>query len=213
MVEVVDAGVVECVVMGVGSGWCPVPWAMCRVVAAPPAWRHPSGFAGVFFATVSGLVVGLSLRCLLMVVVVVDGVCFVGVRCRGRGCWPRCGSSRCLPVAVVGVDCVFHKSVRCRGRGCWPRCGLSWWPLPLLMACASLVFEVVGVVAGRWLGRSEGRCWPLPLSVELAFPVFDVVVHSLAEDWVVVLACSWPFLVSVEWAFRVFDDVGASAGR
>ena len=117
MVEVVDAGVVECVVMGVGSGWCPVPWATCRVVATPPAWRHPTGFAGVSFATVSGLVVGWSLRC--------------------------------LRVAVVGVDGVFHKSVRYRGHGCWPWCGLSWWPLPLLMACASLVFEVVGVVAGR----------------------------------------------------------------
>lgn len=53
----------------------------------------------------------------------------------------------------------------------------------------------------------------MPLSVELAFPVFDVVVHSLAEDWVVELACSWPFLVSMGLAFRVFDDVGASAGR
>lgn len=31
----------------------------------------------------------------------------------------------------------------------------------------------------------------------LAFRVFDDVVHSLAEDWVVVLACSWSFLVSM----------------
>ena len=53
----------------------------------------------------------------------------------------------------------------------------------------------------------------MPLSVELAFRVFDVVVHSLAEDWVVVLACSWPFLVSMGLAFRVFDDVGVVAGR
>ena len=36
VVEGTDAGVVECVVMGVGSGWCPVPWSTCRVVAAPP---------------------------------------------------------------------------------------------------------------------------------------------------------------------------------
>ena len=53
----------------------------------------------------------------------------------------------------------------------------------------------------------------MPLSVELAFPVFDVVIHSLAEDWVVVLAYSWPFLVSVGLAFPVFDDVGVVAGR
>ena len=37
-----------------------------RVLLAPPAWRHPTGFAGVSFATVSGLVVGWSSRCLLM---------------------------------------------------------------------------------------------------------------------------------------------------
>lgn len=47
----------------------------------------------------------------------------------------------------------------------------------------------------------------------LAFRVFDVVVYSLAEVWVVALACSWSFLVSMGWAFRVFEVVGASAGR
>src|SRR5699024_4482354 len=138
---------------------------------------------------------------------------FVGVRCRGCDCWPRIGSSSCLPVAVVGVDCVFHKSVRCRGRGCWPRCGLCRWPWPVLVVCASLVFDVVGVVVGRGLCRGEGRCWSFMVSVERAFPVFDGVVYSLAEDWVVVLACSWSLPLSVGLAFRVFDDVGASAGR
>src|SRR5699024_5576593 len=120
-----------------------------RVLLAPLAWRQPSGFAGVSFATVLGVVVG----------------------------WLVC----CLRVVVVVVDVVGHTGVRCRGRGCWPRCGLSRWP------------------------------WPV--SMELAFPVFDVVVHSLAEDWVVELACSWSFLVSVGLAFRVFDGVGAVAGR
>ena len=81
------------------------------------------------------------------------------------------------------------------------------------MAWVIRVFEVVVVAADRGVGRSKGRCWLLPLSVELAFPVFDVVAYSLAEDWVVVLACSWPFVVSVGLAFRVFDDVGMVAGR
>ena len=149
----------------------------CRVTCSRPLpRRHPSGFAGVSFATVLGLVVGLSACCLLVAVVVVDDVFHKSVRCCGRGCWPRCGSSRYLRVVVVGVGGSGHKSVRCCGRGCWPRCGLSCWPWPVSMACASLVFEVVGVVAGRGLGRGEGCCWPLPLSMGLAFRVFDVVV-------------------------------------
>src|SRR5699024_6759012 len=171
VVEVVDAGVVECVGMGVGSGWCPVPWAMCRVVVAPPARRYPTGFAGVSYATNMGLVVRRSARCLLVVVVVVDGVGFVGVRCRGRGCWSRCGSSSCLPVAVVGVDCVFHKSVRCRGRGCWPWCGLSCWPWPLSMGLAFPVFDVVVYsLVEDWV--VELACsWSFLVPVGLAFRV------------------------------------------
>ena len=85
--------------------------------AAPPARRYPSGFAGVSFATVSGLVVGW--------LVVVEGM-DVGV-----------------------VECVGHTSVRRRGCDCWPRCGSSCWPSSVLMAWASLRFDVVGVVAGR----------------------------------------------------------------
>ena len=112
--------------------------------ATPPARRYPSGFAGVSFATVSGLVVGW--------LVVVEGM------------------------GVAVVDGVFHKSVRCRGRDWWPRCGSLCWPSSVLMAWASVVFEVVGVVAGRGLGGGRGRCCPLPLSMGLAFRVFDVVV-------------------------------------
>src|SRR5690625_6073819 len=130
VVEGLGVEVVKCVGMGVGSGWCPVPWTTCRVVVAPPARRYPTGFAGVSFATVLGLVVGWSPRCLLVADFGVDGVGFVGVRCRGRGCWPRSGSSRWLPVAVVGVDCVFFKGVRGRVGGWWRMSGLGWWPWP-----------------------------------------------------------------------------------
>ena len=78
-------------VRGCGRGCWPRV-GLSRVLLAPFAWRHPTGFAGVSFATVSGLVVGWSSRCLLMVVVVVDGVGHTGVRGCGRSCWPRCGS-------------------------------------------------------------------------------------------------------------------------
>ena len=49
---------------------------LSRVLLAPPAWRYPSGFAGVSFATVLGLVVGLLACCLRVVVVGVDGAGF-----------------------------------------------------------------------------------------------------------------------------------------
>lgn len=109
VVEVVELAVA--VVDGVGFGgvrlggrdcWSRV--GLSRVLLAPPAWRYPSGFAGVSYATVLGLVVGLLACCLRVVVVGVDGVCFMGVRCRGHKCWPRCGSFRGLLMAVVSVD-------------------------------------------------------------------------------------------------------------
>lgn len=90
----------------------------------------------------------------------------------GRGSWSSC----CLLVDDFGVDGVFHKSVRGCGRACWSRTGSSCWPSSLLMACASLVFEVVGVVAGRGVGCRVACLWPWLVSMGLAFRVFEVVV-------------------------------------
>ena len=85
--------------------------------AAPPARRYPSGFAGVSYAIVSGLVVGWSSRCLLMVVVVVDSVFHKSVRCRGRSCWPWCGLSWWpWPVSVGLAFRVFEVVVMFDGR-------------------------------------------------------------------------------------------------
>lgn len=78
-------------------------------------------------------------------------------------------------MGVVGVDGVYHMRVRLGGRDCWPRTGLSWWPWPVSMAWASLVFEVVGVTVGRGVGCGEGRCWPFMVSMGLAFRMFDSV--------------------------------------
>ena len=50
-----------------------------RPLPAPLAWRHPTGFAGVFHATVSGLVVGLSR----------------GLPAGGRGCGRWCVPQAC----------------------------------------------------------------------------------------------------------------------
>src|SRR5699024_9172803 len=78
--------------------------------AAPPAWRYPSGFAGVSFATVSGLVVGLSVggRCVVCVCPLsLSMVCStrvfdsVGVAA-GRGRGRRVGRCRCC---LRGLRC------------------------------------------------------------------------------------------------------------
>ena len=68
--------------------------------AAPPARRHPSGFAGVSFATVSGLVVGWLAVVEVVDVGVVDDVYHMRVRFGGRDWWPRTGSS-CWPSSVL----------------------------------------------------------------------------------------------------------------
>src|SRR5699024_11845188 len=74
-----------------------------RPVPRPLPWRHPTGFAGVSFATVLGLVVGLSVvgRCVVCVwplslsmvcsTRVFDSVGVVVGRGRGR----RAGRRRC----------------------------------------------------------------------------------------------------------------------
>ena len=104
----------------------------CRAIAAPPAWRYPSGFAGVSFATVLGLVVWWSSRCLPVDDFGVDGVGHTGVRGCGRGCWPRCGSWW-WPV---------------RGRWSWLFVCSTLWSWLLAEDCV-----VVRVVAGRGEGR------------------------------------------------------------
>ena len=131
-------------------------WRTPPPCAAPPARRYPSGFAGVSFATVSGLVVGW--------LVVVEGM-DVGV-----------------------VECVGHTSVRRRGRGCWSRCGSSCWPSSVLMACASLVFEVVGVVAGRGLGGHVSCATPPARRYPTGFAgVSYATVLGLVVGWLVVV--------------------------
>ena len=146
--------------------------ALPRPVPRPLPWRYPSGFAGVSFATVLGLVVGW--------LVVVEGM------------------------DVEVVECVFHKSVQLGGRDWWPRSRSSCWPSSVSMELASVVFDVVGVVAGRGVGcpAGRGRCrwrvlrWCLTLCAYL-----------LAENWVVegvvAVRCRcrwvWLFVCSTSW--------------
>src|SRR5699024_1176103 len=68
--------------------------------AASPAWRYPSGFAGVSFATVSGLVVGWLVVVEVVDAGVVECVGHTSVRFGGRDWWPRSRSS-CWPSSLL----------------------------------------------------------------------------------------------------------------
>src|SRR5699024_8497476 len=132
----------------------------------------------------------------------------------GAGCWAVSGwSLRCLRVSVVVVDDVFHKSVRFGGRDCWPRSRSSRWPSSVLMAWASLVFEVVGVPAGRGLGGHVSCPRPLP---GVTRPASPECLSSLYWGWLLggwCVACVWSWLLLMSWVIRVFEVVGVVAGR
>ena len=84
----------------------------------PLPWRYPSGFAGVFFATVLGLVVGWLERCLLVVAVWPWWVSMeLGIRV-----FDDVGGLLAevwvVLLVVVGVDGVGYVGVRGCGRVC-----------------------------------------------------------------------------------------------
>ena len=125
---------------------------LSRVLSAPPAWRYPTGFAGVSFATVSGLVVGLSTCCLLVDDFVVDSVFHKSVRCRGRSCWPWCGLSWWpWPVSVGLAFRVFDVVVHSLA-GDWVVELACSWSFLVSVEWAFRVFDDVGASAGRELG-------------------------------------------------------------
>ena len=94
----------------------------------PLPWRYPSGFAGVFHATVLGLGVWWSVCCLLVVVL-----------------WP-------LLVSMVWAMCVFEVVGVPAVRGSGRVTGRGWCRWRGTSACSSM-FEGVGGLAGRRLGR------------------------------------------------------------
>lgn len=174
--------------------------------AAPPARRHPSGFAGVSFATVSGLVVGWLAVVEVVDLGVVECVGHTSVRCRGRNCWPRCGLSWWpWPVSMVWVTWVFDDVGVPAGRGLGRpggrRCGR--WCVP--QEC-SMVWCV------RWSWYRTIR-WPLLLSMVWASLVFERVRCRERARWLWYRSSWWPSLVSMVCSTNVFDDVGVTAGR
>ena len=87
-----------------------------------------------------------------------------------------------------------------------------WWPLLVSVGLAFRVFEIVGMVAGRGVGRRVACSWPWLVSVGLAFRVFDVVVMFDGRGvgrgagrrcvrWCVPQACSmvWARLLAEDW--------------
>ena len=81
------------------------------------------------------------------------------------------------------------------------------------MAWASLVFEVVGVVAGRGLGGHVSCPRPLP---GVTLPASPECLSPQSRGWLLGcrrVACWWPWLLSMMCSTRVFDVVGVVAGR
>lgn len=101
----------------------------CRVSCPRPLpWRYPTGFAGVCFATVTGLVVWWLVRGLLVVALWLW--------------W----------VSMVLAFRVFEGMGVPAGRGVGRVAGRGWCQWCGLCACSSM-FEVVGRCVGRRLGR------------------------------------------------------------
>lgn len=85
-----------------------------------------------------------------------------------------------------------------------------WWPLPLSTVWVIRVFDVVGVVAGRGLGCTGGRCrcrWCVSHACSIRWTC------SVAEFWAVMLACPWSLQVLMVRHLVVFEVVGVVAGR
>lgn len=125
--------------------------------------------------------------------------------------------SSCLLVDDFGVDGVGHMRVRLGGRACWSRVGWSWWLSSVLVAWASLVFEVVGVITGRGVGGRVACPRPLPWHYPSGFAgVSFATVLGLGVWWPVrglLVVALWPWWVSMVWAMCVFEGVGVPAGR
>ena len=109
----------------------------------------------------------------------------------GHGCWlwlvPGAVGyvSGCCHAPCPGVT--LPASPECLSPQCWGwllggRRVACWWPWLLSMMCSTRVFEVVGVVGGRGLGRGEGRCWPWWLSMVCSTRVFDIVVVAAGRS-------------------------------
>ena len=150
----------------------------------PLPWRYPTGFAGVCFATVTGLVVWWLVRGLLVDVLwpwwVSMGWAFrvfddVGASA-GRGLGRLAGRCRCRRCGTSACSSLFEGVGGCVGcrRGRLVAC---WWT-------TFVVFEGVGGGVGRRLGRL-GRLGCL-----------------LVDDF-----------CGAGVGFRVFEVVGGGAGR
>lgn len=148
---------------------------------------------------------------------------------RGEGCPGG------LFMAVVRVGGVGFGGVRGCGYVQWPRTGSIRWPSLWSMVCSTRVFDVVGVVAGRGVGRFAGRSCCRRCGLRWCSRVFDGVgvlagrgvgrvAGRLWCRWSGLRWCSrvWACLlavvevVSVAWLmddFCVFTGVGGLVGR
>src|SRR5699024_3207822 len=133
----------------------------------PLPWRYLSGFAGMCFATVSGLGVWWTVCCLLVVAL-----------------WP-------LRVSMVQATSVFKGVGGAAGRRVGRGAGRGWCRWRGLSACSS-VFEGVGGCAGRRLGRLVA-CWWATCACSRVWGGWLVVVSGVwvACWWATFVVLGW----------------------
>ena len=178
----------------------------------PLPWRYPTGFAGVCFATVTGLVVWWLVRGLLVDVLwpwwVSMGWAFrvfddVGASA-GRGLGRLAGRCRCRWCGTSACSSLFEGvggCVDCR----LGRLGGRW-------LTTFVVFEGVGRGAGRRRGR-RGRRGCLLVDDFCGSGVWSRLLAVVEVVWVVEVVCWLTTFAVAVWAFRVFEIVGGGFGR
>src|SRR5699024_5558450 len=90
-----------------GLRWCSMSWAWLLVevwvVALPARGRRRCRVCVPQECSMSWAWLLAEVWVVLVAAAVADGVCFVGVRGCGRGCWPWCGLSRWSWPLLMGL--------------------------------------------------------------------------------------------------------------
>lgn len=175
------------------------------------------------------------MRCLPVVVVVVDCAGHMGVRGRGRTCWPWCGSPQwSFLVSMACTTRVFEGVVVAAGRYLGRPDGRPWCRWSRSSACSRVwtysvaeVWSVSSPTRGRVRCRWCGTWWCSRVWVCLVVTGRDVSLSARGVDGSSLPGVHWcgrawwllpgpwcgPRVWSPRWASTVFVVVGVFGGR